>query len=77
MSNDRLVKELDDRTLLQAQGLHDRQHPLDETAAAGAVAAKGAAPPQHGTTLHTLGVVVGWLDALHGHKRPQARKHRQ
>src|SRR5262249_776593 len=50
--------------LLQAQRLHGRQHPRDESTARRAGAAERAAPPQHRRAPGTLGRVVGRLDAL-------------
>src|SRR5579885_2428169 len=75
MGKDRVVKELQNRALLQAQRLRDREDTFNETASSGALGAKGSTPPEDGTSLHTLDVVVGRLDACHDHEGPQRRVH--
>jgi hypothetical protein len=73
MGVDRFVEELQNRTPLQTQRLHNGQNALHEAAAGRALAAKRTATPQHRATLDTLDVVVGRFDTFYGHERPQRR----
>src|SRR5471030_2776159 len=57
--------------LMQATRLHDRQNPLDESAAHLTVAAEAAPTPQHSATQQTLHVVIGWLNSFVRRERPQ------
>ena len=59
MSVNCLVEELQNRTTLQTQRLHDAQNALHEAAASCTMATKGTATPQYGATLGALDVVVG------------------
>jgi hypothetical protein len=48
MSCNGLGKVVDDLTILESQGLDDRKHAFDETAALRTMTTEGAAPPQDG-----------------------------
>ena len=72
MSNDSFLKELQDRALLQSQGLHHTQNALHKTTAGRTVAAKAATSPQHGPTLDALGVIVRRLDPVDDHECAQS-----
>ena len=77
MGVDRFVEELQNRTALQTQRLHDRQDALHEATAIRAVAAKRTPPPQDRTTLDALHVVIGRFNTLDDYERPQRRVDRQ
>src|SRR5579871_233168 len=66
-------QEVEDVAVLQAQGLRDAQHALDEPAAGGAVAAERDFPPQHATAEDALGVIVRRLDCRRDDETPQGR----
>jgi hypothetical protein len=63
MSEDRSIQKIQDRPLLQPQGLNHRQHPLHELAALRALTPKGVLAPQHPCPQDPLRVVVRlyWL----------------
>ena len=44
------MEEVEDRTFLQAEGLHDGEDAFDEAAAVVAVTAEGVFSPQHAGT---------------------------
>src|SRR6476659_705304 len=56
---------------LLAASVNDRQHALHEAAALRAVRPAARLAPQHGPTPRPLRFVVGWLNPLDAHERPQ------
>ena len=60
-------------TVLLPTGRTDRQDPLDKAVPVGAVRAETALPPEHGRTECLFGGIVGRLDAVFAHERPERR----
>src|SRR5262245_51291682 len=58
-------------TLLLPTSRADGENPLDKAVPLGAVRAETALAPDHGTTKCLFGPIVGWLDPLFAHERPE------
>src|SRR5829696_634974 len=59
--------------VLLGTGGADGQDALDKRVALGAVRAETALPPEHRRTECLFGSIVGWLDAVFTHERPECR----
>ena len=73
MSCDRLSQEGEGVAMLLAAGFHDRQHRLDEPAAAGTLGPEGKFSPNHRMTQRSLARIVRRFDPFVAQERPQPR----
>ena len=66
-----MVEEIQHRSFLEPQGLHDGEDAFDETAAVVAMTAEGVFAPEHARSEQAFDVVVGRVDAFVTGEGPQ------